>query len=538
MIGNALRWIAMLGASPILLGDQESFKRGEVLYATNCSMCHQASGMGVPPVFPPLSKSDWLMANRKRAILVLAQGLQGEIQVNGHKYNGVMPAQMLDDQQAADVLSFITNSWGNQAQPFTQEEVASARLESRFPTYEELLKENSYQALPQAPTGWVLEEVVRLNEFPSRLAGPDKDGSAFLLMQSGIVYKIKNSQLEKWVGEESYTDLTTMAHISAAGIAIGPDSHLWLSTNQRFEDSDGMVKNRVTIWRSADVISDESPKMEAWYQTVMPYGVGPYNHGVTHIAFGPKKDMWIASGSRTDSGEEGNVPNIAKTGETEMTACLWHFAGDFSHKVKAGEPEIVARGLRNPYGFAWDSAGNLLVASNGPDADLAEELNVIQPNEHYGFPYQYAEKPASERFYPHTPNAPAGLKFTHSMENLGPDGGEGSFSLSPHSAPAGIMWCGDQYPEPLRNRFLITRFGNMIGMPEDAGFDVLSVKLIQSPKGLWQAETHSVLSGLGRPIDVLDLGDGSVMILEYSRVTDQKSKLGSMPGRITRLRPE
>ncbi|MBC7979512.1 MAG: cytochrome c, partial [Armatimonadetes bacterium] len=150
--------------------------RGESLYTLKCMMCHQAGGLGVPPLFPPLAKSDWLMEDRERAILALAQGLNGKISVNGKEYEGAMPTQILNDQEAADVLTFITNSWGNQAEVFSEEEVEKARLKSRFPTYALLVKAHSYQPLPAPPKGWELNEVARLEEFPTRLAKSGKTG--------------------------------------------------------------------------------------------------------------------------------------------------------------------------------------------------------------------------------------------------------------------------------------------------------------------------------------------------------------------------
>src|SRR5687768_16422856 len=81
----------------------KSIKEGKTLYASYCSMCHQPEGQGIAGAFPPLAKSDYLMADTKRAIGVVKNGLQGEVTVNGQKYNNVMPAQALDDQQIAHI---------------------------------------------------------------------------------------------------------------------------------------------------------------------------------------------------------------------------------------------------------------------------------------------------------------------------------------------------------------------------------------------------------------------------------------------------
>ena len=106
---------------------------GAKLFSGNCSMCHQMNGEGVPGVFPPLAKSDYLAARseklpRDELIGIAINGLQGKISVNGTDYNGVMPQiAHLQDPEIAALLTYITNSWGNKAKPFAADEVKAAR---------------------------------------------------------------------------------------------------------------------------------------------------------------------------------------------------------------------------------------------------------------------------------------------------------------------------------------------------------------------------------------------------------------------------
>ena len=105
-------------------------ERGKRVFLQNCVACHMAEGQGLPSVFPPLAKSDFLMADRDRTITALLKGLSGEITVNGAKFNGVMPPMeaTMTDQQIADVLSFVTNTWENKNDKlFTAEEVRRIR---------------------------------------------------------------------------------------------------------------------------------------------------------------------------------------------------------------------------------------------------------------------------------------------------------------------------------------------------------------------------------------------------------------------------
>ncbi len=73
------------------------------------------NGEGVPLVFPPLARSDYLMEKREAAIRAVKYGQSGEITVNGVTYNNMMMAQGLTDDEVADVMNFILNSWGNQS---------------------------------------------------------------------------------------------------------------------------------------------------------------------------------------------------------------------------------------------------------------------------------------------------------------------------------------------------------------------------------------------------------------------------------------
>ncbi len=105
-----------------------SVKRGQAVYTTTCVSCHQLNGAGVPGVFPPLAKSDYLMSDAKRAIRTVLHGLEGEITVNGEPYNQQMPSQShLTDEQVADVLNYVRNTWGNQGPAVTPEQVKAER---------------------------------------------------------------------------------------------------------------------------------------------------------------------------------------------------------------------------------------------------------------------------------------------------------------------------------------------------------------------------------------------------------------------------
>ncbi len=101
---------------------------GKALFLGTCSTCHQMEGQGIPKVFPPLAKSDYLMADKKRSIEVLLNGLSGKVVVNGQEYASVMPpmSHMADDE-LANILTYVRNAFGNSGDAVSVQEVTQVR---------------------------------------------------------------------------------------------------------------------------------------------------------------------------------------------------------------------------------------------------------------------------------------------------------------------------------------------------------------------------------------------------------------------------
>jgi len=106
---------------------EEQMKFGKATYMQTCFACHQSEGQGVANAFPPLAKSDYLNADVDRAIGIVLHGKTGEITVNGKKYNSVMTAQSLNDDEIANVLTYVYHSWGNSKKVVTPEMVKKVR---------------------------------------------------------------------------------------------------------------------------------------------------------------------------------------------------------------------------------------------------------------------------------------------------------------------------------------------------------------------------------------------------------------------------
>ncbi len=107
---------------------------GKKLYNT-CATCHQATGTGVPGVYPPLAGSEWVQGSEERLIRILLHGLNGPVTVKGNTYNGAMPAfgtvtgggYNWTDEKVSYVLTYIRQEWGNQAGVITPEKVKEIR---------------------------------------------------------------------------------------------------------------------------------------------------------------------------------------------------------------------------------------------------------------------------------------------------------------------------------------------------------------------------------------------------------------------------
>jgi len=106
----------------------KSIERGKEVYSANCMDCHMAEGTDPQNTYPPLAKSDYLKKSADTLINVILEGQTGEVIVNGEKYNDDMqPQNYLSDEQIADVLNYVRNSWGNKFPAITPPQVKALR---------------------------------------------------------------------------------------------------------------------------------------------------------------------------------------------------------------------------------------------------------------------------------------------------------------------------------------------------------------------------------------------------------------------------
>jgi nitrite reductase (NO-forming) len=114
------------------LTKQQQIEAGGVLFKGTCSTCHQDNGQGLQNVFPPLAKSDYLLGDPQRAIAIVLNGMTGQVTVNGSSYNSVMPPMsQLNDDEVANILTYVLNNWGNNGPAISAEQVAKMRATTK-----------------------------------------------------------------------------------------------------------------------------------------------------------------------------------------------------------------------------------------------------------------------------------------------------------------------------------------------------------------------------------------------------------------------
>ncbi len=105
---------------------------GGALYAKNCEVCHRPGGEGISGTYPPLARSEWVNGPPRRLTALVLDGILDTETIEGHTYHAPMPAwnAALNDAQIAAVLTYIRQSWGNNAPAINSLDVFAERKET------------------------------------------------------------------------------------------------------------------------------------------------------------------------------------------------------------------------------------------------------------------------------------------------------------------------------------------------------------------------------------------------------------------------
>ena len=105
--------------------------KGEEIYKTKCVVCHQPAGTGVEYVFPPLAGSDYLLADKVRAVAQTLNGSKIEMTVNGKQYTQEMTPQADSKEDAVAVINYVLTNFGNKGGYVTLDEVKNIEIKPR-----------------------------------------------------------------------------------------------------------------------------------------------------------------------------------------------------------------------------------------------------------------------------------------------------------------------------------------------------------------------------------------------------------------------
>lgn len=105
-----------------------SIAAGNAIFTENCVACHQADGMGIPNMNPPLAKTTFVLGDKTKLIKIILNGFSDDVEINGQRYANTMASHdFLKDQEIADLLTYVRNSFGNKASAVTMAQVKAAR---------------------------------------------------------------------------------------------------------------------------------------------------------------------------------------------------------------------------------------------------------------------------------------------------------------------------------------------------------------------------------------------------------------------------
>ncbi len=160
---------AVTTPAPSAPADPAVLAQGKQVYLSVCFACHQPTGLGLPPVFPPLTKSEYVNGVEERFAAMILKGNAGPMTVEGKPYNNIMPGQeaMLTDDKIAAVMTYVRSTFGNSAPPVSPEVVAAARkkfLDRKTPWTEPELK--AFGAAPGEPPAPLQPEPPAANPAP------------------------------------------------------------------------------------------------------------------------------------------------------------------------------------------------------------------------------------------------------------------------------------------------------------------------------------------------------------------------------------
>jgi len=131
-------------------GEAAMLAHGKARYDQVCGLCHGLNGEGKPGQAPPLAGSEWVNTKGfERVAHIPLEGLSGQLTVKGQTWSLSMPAMgaAMSDEDLAEVLTYIRNSWGNKGSAVTAADIKALR--AKLGAHPQPLSEQQLKALPE-----------------------------------------------------------------------------------------------------------------------------------------------------------------------------------------------------------------------------------------------------------------------------------------------------------------------------------------------------------------------------------------------------
>jgi len=435
----------------------------------------------------------------------------------------------------------------------------------------------SHEALLSAPTvintnlhvRFLLNTTNGSGAHSIRIAKDPRNNQLYYLKFNGDVYR-----LDEMPGDGTSTSVKAYGAAdhgianSAQGMAIGPDGTIYVVGNTTTSDGNSTFArimkgvpdgNGSRIW---SLLAQTDP---------YPRSRTAFDHVFNGIVVSPDgNDLYVNSGARTDHGEVQSVEGVfPDTREVALTAKIFRLPATASDLVLPNDlsalrsaERIFAEGVRNSFDFAFAPNGDLFATENGPDRDMAEELNWLRPGLHYGFPWRMGGTdnpqqfpdydPSTDRlldprftavqngYYRNDPTFPqAPPNLAEPVINIGPDAdsyrdpadgsikdasalGQTLATFTAHRSPLGLVFdtAGAMAAPYQFHGFMLSwtpgdpNGTNAEGPFKDASADLVDLDLTKLGNTNYQARVTRMIEGFANPIDA-EIINNRIYVIEY-----------------------
>jgi len=401
-----------------------------------------------------------------------------------------------------------------------------------------------------------------------RIAKDPRNNQLYYSRMNGDIYQVNLQPGSGSTSNRVYTSANHGISGSAQGMAIGPDGTMYLVGNNNTNSN-----NNTFARIMKGVPGAGGTRTWSALATTQPYArsATAFDHVCNGIVVSPDgQHVYLNSGSRTDHGEiqtrGGVVPN---TREVAMTAKILRLPASGSNLILTNDINLLrqagyvfAEGIRNTFDFAFAPNGDLFGTENGPDRDMAEELNWLRPGLHYGFPWRIGGTDNPQQFPSYDPSTdrlldprfiavingyyhndptfpPPPTNFTEPVISLGPDAdsyrdpadgvvkdssGQGRplGSFTAHRSPLGLVFdTAGAMAAPFQSHGFVLSWTpgdpngtNVAGPFRDASQDLLDLNLSKLGDTNYQMTATRLVGNFANPIDAEIIGN-RIYVLEY-----------------------